>query len=86
MKLIRISELMEMTGLSMSTLMRMERTGRLPRRRKISTQAMGWLSEEIEAWMKSLPVTPKGRGPYTPHASPDIPNLPTTKYEDTEDL
>lgn len=55
MKLIRINELMAMTGLSMSTLLRMERRGKLPNRRKISTQAMGWLSEEIEEWMKNLP-------------------------------
>lgn len=63
MKLIRLKELIALTGLSKATLMRMERMGQLPRRRKISAQAMGWLSEEIEAWMRSLPVTPKGRSP-----------------------
>ena len=63
MKLIRIDELIKMTGLSMSTLLRMERTGRLPRRRKISSQAMGWLSEEIELWMSQLPHVVPGPNP-----------------------
>jgi predicted DNA-binding transcriptional regulator AlpA len=70
MKLIRITELMEITGLSMSTLMRMERTGRLPRRRKVSKQAMAWLSDEIEAWMRALPVTPRGQNPVKPAQQP----------------
>lgn len=69
MKLIRINELMRITGLSMSTIMRMERKGTFPRRRKISSQAMGWLSDEVEAWMKNLPVTPKGTNPAKPGES-----------------
>ncbi len=63
MKLIRMQQLKEMTGLSMSTILRMERMGKFPRRRKISTQAMGWLSSEVETWMKELPQTPKGVNP-----------------------
>jgi prophage regulatory protein len=70
MKLLRIADLIALTGLSQSTLMRLEREGKLPSRRKISSQAMGWLSTEIEAWMAALPTPTQRRNPRQDYLCP----------------
>jgi prophage regulatory protein len=43
----------ERTGLSRSTLWRLERRGAFPPHRQISTNAVGWLEEEVNAWIRS---------------------------------
>ncbi len=50
-KILRLPELVRITGLSASTIWRREKEGSFPRRRKISVRAVGWLDSEIEAWM-----------------------------------
>ena len=37
--------------MSRTTRWRLERTGRFPRKRKLSDNAVGWLASEIEAWV-----------------------------------
>ncbi|PYQ71873.1 MAG: transcriptional regulator [Acidobacteria bacterium] len=39
------------TGLSRSTIWRLERRGEFPRHRRISPNAVGWLEQEINEWM-----------------------------------
>lgn len=39
------------TGLSRVTRWRLEREGKFPRRRQISTNSVGWLESEIREWM-----------------------------------
>ena len=39
------------TGLSRTTLWRLERAGRFPRRVKLSTRAVGWRASDVEAWI-----------------------------------
>jgi prophage regulatory protein len=41
-----------MTGLSRSTRWRLERAGRFPRRLRLSANAIGWLEEELLAWLR----------------------------------
>jgi prophage regulatory protein len=41
------------TGLSRSTIWRLEQEGLFPRRRRISRRAVAWAAEEIEAWSGS---------------------------------
>ena len=55
MKYLRIDEVVERVGLSKSTLWRLERANEFPARRQISRGAVGWLDEEVEAWMRSRP-------------------------------
>jgi prophage regulatory protein len=41
------------TGLSETTIWRLERAGDFPARRQLSNNAVGWLRSEVEAWMVS---------------------------------
>ena len=39
------------TGLSRSTIWRIERRGEFPKRRRLSAGAVGWRGSEIDAWV-----------------------------------
>ena len=53
-RVLRRDEVVRITGLSASTIRRLELSGRFPQRRVLSANAIGWLSLEIEAWLRSL--------------------------------
>lgn len=50
-KILRRKEMLKQTGLSSSTQWRLERLGRFPARRAISDALVGWLADEVEAWI-----------------------------------
>lgn len=52
-RLLRTHEVVERVGLSDSTLRRLERSGQFPRRRKLSSRAVAWLSNEVEGWIEA---------------------------------
>jgi prophage regulatory protein len=52
-RLLRPRAVCERTGLSRSTLWRLERRGDFPPHRQISPNAIGWLEEEVNAWIRS---------------------------------
>jgi len=52
-RFIREQECRELTGLSRSTRWRLERQGKFPRRRRLSSNGVGWLLSEIEKWQAS---------------------------------
>ncbi len=52
-KIMRLPEVSRAVGLSDSTISRLEREGLFPKRRKLSAGAVGWLAEEIDAWIAS---------------------------------
>jgi prophage regulatory protein len=54
---MRWREVQHATGLSRSTIWRLERAGDFPQRRKLSTHTVGWLQGEIEHWLKSRKAT-----------------------------
>jgi predicted DNA-binding transcriptional regulator AlpA len=54
-RILRINELQALVGLSRSTIWRMERKRTFPRRVRISTNAVGWLEFEVQAWLASRP-------------------------------
>ena len=58
---LREPEVQRITGLSRTTRWRLQRDGKFPHRRQISTNAVGWLASEINAWMagRSAPVEPE---------------------------
>lgn len=56
MKSYRFPKVRELTGLSRSTIFRLERAGLFPGRRKLSSKAVCWMSDEIEAWLASREV------------------------------
>lgn len=51
--LIRRPEINEITGLSVSTIYRLEKSGGFPKRRQISNKSVAWVLSEIEEWIKS---------------------------------
>ena len=48
---LRRSDVCEVTGLSYSTIFRLERDSRFPQRRQLSDNAVGWLRAEVEEWV-----------------------------------
>ena len=57
-RLLRLPEIIDRTGLSKSTIERLEAIGNFPRRRQAAPHSVGWLSTELEAWFASLPTAP----------------------------
>ena len=53
---VREPECRLITGLSRVTRWRLERAGRFPRRRRLSSGAVGWLRSEIANWITSRQV------------------------------
>ncbi len=49
----RKGELRSLTGLSDSTIWRMEKLGTFPSRKKISDRLVGWNKKEISEWIMS---------------------------------
>ena len=54
-RFLRQPDVISRTGLSSSTILRLELAGRFPRRRQIAPNSVGWLEEEIEQWISSRP-------------------------------
>lgn len=52
-RFLREKEVRARTGLSRTTRWRLEQAGDFPIRRRLSTNAIGWLESEIEAWMQA---------------------------------
>jgi prophage regulatory protein len=53
--LLRLREVMKLTGLSRASIYRLERAGRFPKRVQISDNAVGWYEREVLAWRASRP-------------------------------
>ena len=53
MRILRMNEVVERSGLSRTTIWRLERRQEFPPRRKLGPKAVGWLDDEIEEWIRS---------------------------------
>ena len=53
-RLLRFPQVKEMTGLSRTTVWRMERAGNFPKSRAISSRMTVWKESEVNAWMAQL--------------------------------
>lgn len=57
-KLMRWPAVRQATGLSRSTVWRLEQTGDFPRRHQLGANSVGWPAADIKAWLNSRkPVT-----------------------------
>lgn len=54
-KLLRFPEIHSITSLSRSTIWRMEREEKFPKRVKIGGRCVGWLQSEIKQWLSACP-------------------------------
>ena len=52
--LLRFREVSLQTGLSRSTVDRLEKQGRFPRRVQLGDRTVAWRSSDINAWIKAL--------------------------------
>jgi prophage regulatory protein len=52
-RLLRFPTVRERTGLSRSTIWRLERRGEFPRHRRISANVVAWVETEVVAWIQS---------------------------------
>jgi prophage regulatory protein len=50
--MLRFPAVRDRTGLSRTTVWRLERLGAFPRHRRISANAVAWLEEEIVGWIR----------------------------------
>jgi prophage regulatory protein len=66
MRVLRKAEVLRITGLSASTIARLEERGKFPGRLRLGSHAVGWRAEEIEEWISRLrrccPAPSNGRG------------------------
>jgi prophage regulatory protein len=53
LKLLRFPAVRERTGLSRSTIWRLERQGAFPRHHRISANAVAWIEDDIANWIRS---------------------------------
>jgi prophage regulatory protein len=59
-RLLRFPTVRERTGLSRSTIWRLERRGEFPRHRRISANVVAWVETEVVDWIQSR-VKPEAR-------------------------
>lgn len=52
--ILNAKQVTQITGLSRTTIWRLERTEMFPKRLQISSSRVGWSKEEINAWMETL--------------------------------
>lgn len=53
--ILRLPEVMRLTGLSRSSIYRLESIGKFPARVKLSESASGWRAEEVQDFIANLP-------------------------------
>lgn len=53
-RILKLPEVLEVTGLSKSTLYRLIKSGDFPKPVRLTSQRVGWLASQVQAWMESL--------------------------------
>ncbi|MCZ6576511.1 MAG: helix-turn-helix transcriptional regulator [Acidiferrobacterales bacterium] len=61
MKVLRTPQVIQLTGLSRTTLWRLERRGQFPARLRLSENSVGWREDEILQWLDTRPRGFKGQ-------------------------
>lgn len=61
-RILKLDDVVEITGVSVSTINRWEKAGKFPTRKKLGIKAMGWLASDIQKWMESLPDANEVKG------------------------
>jgi predicted DNA-binding transcriptional regulator AlpA len=53
--LLPTNDILNITGLSRTTLWRLERAGKFPMRLRLSANRVGWRKDEVEEWIATRP-------------------------------
>ena len=64
----RTDEVTRLTGLSRTTLWRLEREGKFPERVRLGANSVGWREEEVRAWLDERPRGIPSRTTHSQHA------------------
>src|SRR5262249_48555906 len=59
-RFLRSDEVLTRTGVSRTTIWRLERSGNFPARRRLSPNTVGWRESEVEEWIASRDVPAGG--------------------------
>jgi len=51
LRILRLAQVCDVTGLGRSMIYQMEADLRFPKRVKIGTRAVGWIEQEVKAWL-----------------------------------
>jgi len=62
MLILRTAEVARLTGLSRTTLWRLERSGEFPSRVRLGQNSVGWREDEIARWIEARPRCRTGPG------------------------
>ena len=55
MPILRTPDVMKATGLSRTTLWRLERSGRFPKRVRLGPNSVGWVERGVSGWIDARP-------------------------------
>jgi prophage regulatory protein len=56
-RILRVHQVLERTGLSRTTIWRLERTNQFPKHCLISARAIGWRESDVARWIEDRPST-----------------------------
>jgi len=68
MRILRSYQLLQKVPYSVQHIGRLERAGRFPRRIKLGTNSVGWVEEEVDAWLEER-ARQRGPLPQPPAAT-----------------
>ena len=72
--MLRLPQVVDITGCSPTTIWRKERAGQFPSRRRLGANIIAWRSDEIQAWCESRPLADEANGD-APSEVPPVPSL-----------
>lgn len=72
-EVLRFPALREAVSLSRATIFRLEREGKFPARRKLSSRSVGWLRADVEKWIESREMVVSGNATCKTPRSPGRP-------------
>lgn len=61
-RILKLNDVLEITGASVSTINRWEKAGKFPTRKKLGIKAMGWLESDVQQWLENLPTVKHHKG------------------------
>ena len=62
MRILRLPEVLRITGLSRASIYRLVRSGTFPPSVKLTARTVGWYSTDVEAWIAARAATSKDQG------------------------
>lgn len=58
-RMLRLPQVIQLTGLGRDSIYRLGSAGHFPRPRKLSERASAWREDEIQKWIESRPIAAK---------------------------